>query len=128
MSPRNKCSPLVKLYSAILSSTSGNFEFILFIAPSFIYHAPWIDAHSLNYRTEQALISDTCREDGEVYQILTLTTRGIGFIEQNYVCFLKILTFHRLFQELLNQYQACWYLSTCIFHCGSKYSPVISQF
>ena len=35
---------------------------------------------------------------------LTLTTRGIGFTEQNCVCFLKMLTFHRLFKELLNQY------------------------
>ena len=35
---------------------------------------------------------------------LTLTTLGIGFTEQNCVCFLKILTFQRLFQELLNQY------------------------
>ena len=35
---------------------------------------------------------------------LTLTTRGIGFTEQNCVCFLKIITLHRLFQELLNQY------------------------
>ena len=36
-----------------------------------------------------------------MYLTLTLTTRGIGFTEQNCVCFLKILTFHRLFQELL---------------------------
>ena len=35
---------------------------------------------------------------------LTLTTRGIGFTVQNCVCFLKIITFHKLFQELLNQY------------------------
>ena len=59
---------------------------------------------------------------------LTLTTRGIGFTEQNYVCFLKILTFHRLFQELLNQYQTCWYLFQCIYHGGSKYGHKIPQF
>ena len=38
------------------------------------------------------------------WKCLTLNTLGIGFTERNGVCFLTILTFRRLFQELLNQY------------------------
>ena len=41
---------------------------------------------------------------------------GLGFTEQNSVCFLTFLKFQRLFHELMSQYQACLYLSECIFH------------
>ena len=62
-------------------------------------------------------------------KVLTLTTLGIfGFTAQNCVCVLKILTFQRLFQELLNQYPACLYLTECMCHCGSKYDHEILQF
>ena len=53
---------------------------------------------------------------------------GIGFTEQKSVCFLTFLKFQRLFYELMNQYQACLYLSECIFHCGFKYGHEIPQF
>ena len=59
---------------------------------------------------------------------LTLTTQGIGFTEQNSVKFLKILTFHMLFQELQNLYYACWYLFKCISHGDAKYCNEIQQF
>ena len=59
--------------------------------------------------------------------VLTLTTRGIGFTEQNCVCFLKILTFYRLFQELLNQYQAYLYSVKCISQGDSKYGYEIPK-
>ena len=55
--------------------------------------------------------------------ILTLTTRGIGFTEQNCVCFLKIRIFPRLFQELLNQYHF-----KCISHGDAKCGYEILQF
>ena len=58
---------------------------------------------------------------------LTLTTQGIGFTQQNCVCFLKILTFHSLFQELINQYQTCQDLLECISHGDSKYGNEIQQ-
>ena len=54
--------------------------------------------------------------------------RGIGFTEQNCVCLLKILTFHGLFQELLNQYLACWYLFECIPHGDSEHGNEILTF
>ena len=44
---------------------------------------------------------------------------GISFIEQKLLCFNKFLKYQHLFQELMN-YQACLYLSECIFHCDSK--------
>ena len=40
--------------------------------------------------------------------------------EQKSVYFLTFLKLQRLFHELMNQYQACLYLSECIFHCGFK--------
>ena len=59
---------------------------------------------------------------------LSLTTWGIGFTEQNSVYFLEILTFPRLFQESLNQYQACLDSVECISHGDSKYGHEIPQF
>ena len=53
---------------------------------------------------------------------------GHWFTEQNCVCFLKILTFHRLFQELLNQCQACLYLFECVSHCDFKYRELSTLF
>ena len=53
---------------------------------------------------------------------------GFGFTAQNCSCFLTFLKFWRLFHELMNQYQACLYLSQCIFHCGFKYGHEILQF
>ena len=54
---------------------------------------------------------------------------GIGSTEQNCVCFLTFQRlFQRLFHEIMNQYQACVYLSECIFHCGFKYGHEIPQF
>ena len=50
---------------------------------------------------------------------LTLTT---------YLCFLTFLNFKRLFDELINQYQACLYSLECISHGHSKYGPEILQF
>ena len=40
----------------------------------------------------------------------------------------KFLKCQRLFQELMNQYQACLYLSESFFHCGSKFGHQIGQF
>ena len=45
----------------------------------------------------------------------------IGFTMQNRFYFLKIPNFQRLFQELLNQYQACWYLFECISNKFTKW-------
>ena len=53
---------------------------------------------------------------------------GLGFTEQKSVCFLIFPKFQRLFHELMNQYQACLYLSECIFHGGFKYGHEIPQF
>ena len=53
---------------------------------------------------------------------------GLGFTEQKSAYFLTYLKFQRLFREVMNQYQACLYLSECIFHCGFKYACEILQF
>ena len=60
--------------------------------------------------------------------LLTLSTRPIGITEHKLASFLKFLKCQRLFQELMNQYQACLYLSESFFHCGSKYGHIIRQF
>ena len=52
---------------------------------------------------------------------------GIGFYEQNGFSFLTFLTFERLLHESITQYQACLFLSECIFHCGFKYGQEISK-
>ena len=58
---------------------------------------------------------------------LTLSNMAIGLVIQKVVGFLKILNFQLLFQELLNQYYACLYLSECISHADFKYSYEISK-
>ena len=52
---------------------------------------------------------------GRWRRVLTLTTRAL------------VLPSKRLFHELINQYQACLYLSEYIFHCGSKYGHEIPK-
>ena len=77
-----------------------------------------------------AVVSKLEQFSGFVVNLIVNTyhAEGIGFTERNCVCFLKILTFHSLFQELLNQYKACWYLFDCISHGDSEYGNEIQQF
>ena len=56
---------------------------------------------------------------GSILFYLTITTRALVLVSK-VVDISEILT-AILFHELMNQYQACLYLSDCIFHCGSKY-------
>ena len=63
-----------------------------------------------------------------IKKLVNTYNAGLGFTEQKSVCFLIFLKFQRLFHELMNQYQACFYLSECIFHCGFTYGQEIPQF
>ena len=63
---------------------------------------------------------------GSILFYLTITTRALVLVSK-VVDISEILT-AILFHELMNQYQACLYLSDCIFHCGFKYVHEIPQF
>ena len=55
------------------------------------------------------------------FESINIYNAAISFAMHKVCCFLKIPTFQRLFQQLLNLYKACLYLVECIFHSESKY-------
>ena len=50
---------------------------------------------------------------------LRLSTRPPWLHHANTFYFHNILKFQSLYHDLLNQYQACWYLFECIFYSDS---------